>query len=181
MVLDFQRIKDVHMAEKNDTSLTRIENDFYQQVREFIDAEREKLRKKMEVSGIGLDPMDLYAYKNLLVLVKEIITIRAQKIAKMAIADAFTGSEPILENAVDWEQDLYWDIRRKVEAAMRRTLGEGEERSFNLVHVRILTDIPLFVGPDLREYGPFRAGEEVPLPKEVAEILVKKGQAEVIR
>jgi DNA replication factor GINS len=176
MVLDFQKVKDVHLAEKNSNSLTRVEPDFYKQLRDLIEKEKQSLTEKMERSGISLDPTELYAYKNLVTLAKEIVAIRAQKIARMAIADAFAGSEPLLENAVDWEVNLYWDIRKKVERAFQKTVGS----SFNLVHVRILTDIPLFVGPDLKEYGPYRAGEEVPLPREVADLLVRKGQAEVI-
>ncbi|NPA86888.1 MAG: DNA replication complex GINS family protein [Candidatus Diapherotrites archaeon] len=181
MVIDFQRVKDVHLAEKSDTGLTKIESDFYEQLRSFIEEEREKLRQKMEASGVGLDPENLFTYRNLIILAKQIIAMRAEKIVRMAVADAFTGKDSILDNAVDWERELYWDVRRKVEAVISRVVGEGGGSAFNLVHVRILTDIPVFVGPDLREYGPFRAGEEVPLPKEVADVLVKKGQAEVIR
>ncbi len=176
MVLDFQKVKDVHLAEKNSNGLTRVEADFYHQLKELIERERKALSEKMEKSGIGLDPTELYAYRNLLTLAKEIVAIRAQKITKMAIADAFAGSEPVLENAVEWEENLYWDVRKKVERILQKIVGS----TFNLVHVRILTDIPLFVGPDLKEYGPYRAGEEVPLPREVADLLVKKGQAEVI-
>ena len=176
MVLDFQKVKDVHLAEKNSNTLTKVEADFYKQLKELIERERKALTEKMERSGIGLDPTELYAYRNLITLAKEIVALRSQKIAKMSIADAFAGAESSLENAVDWEEELYWDIRKKVERIIHRVIGS----TFNLVRVRILTDIPLFVGPDLKEYGPYRAGEEVPLPREVADLLVKKGQAEVI-
>ncbi len=181
MVPGFDRIKDVHLAEKNSSTLTRIEADFYKQLRSFIEEEREKIRKKMDSTGISMDPTDLYTYRNLLTLAKEIVAMRAQKIVKMAIADAFTGTEAVLENAVDWERELYWDVRKRVERVMSYVVEEDRGTSLNLVRVRILTDIPVFVGPDLKEYGPFRAGEEVPLPRQVAEILSKKGQAEVMR
>ncbi len=179
MVMDFQRIKDVHYGEKNSNTLVRVEPDFYKQLREFILEEREKLQRRMEASGTDIDPVLVQAYKNLLSIAKEIITMRANKVVKAAVTDAFKGGGDVPEEAIEWERELYYKVRSTVEAAIGNVVGNGG-RSFNLVHVRILTDIPLFVGPDLKEYGPYRAGEEVPLPKEVAEILVKKGQAEVI-
>jgi DNA replication factor GINS len=179
MVFDFQRVKDVHYAEKNSNVLTRVEPDFYKQLRDFILEEREKLQEKMELSGAEIDPVLVQAYKNLVSIAKEIIVMRANKIVKAAVTDAFKSEGDVPEEAIDWERDLYYRVRSAVESAIRGVVGNGG-RTFNLVRVRILTDIPLFVGPDLKEYGPFRAGEEVPLPKEVADILVKKGQAEVI-
>jgi DNA replication initiation complex subunit (GINS family) len=46
--------------------------------------------------------------------------------------------------------------------------------------VRILNDLPKFMGQDKNIYGPFNKGEEVYLPEDVTRILLKKGRIEVI-
>lgn len=168
MVLDFERVKDVHLSEKNSTDLTPLPPDFYPLLQSLL----EDMKRKASTS---LDPQGLYAYQNLLHLAKEIVFIRSQKVVKMAIADAYRGSETLLENAVDWEKELYYTVKRYVSKAIAKLTGEDY-----LVRVRFLVDTPVIVGPDLKEYGPFRAGEEVPLPKEVAELLLRDGKVEVV-
>lgn len=38
-------------------------------------------------------------------------------------------------------------------------------------------DLPEFMGPDMNKYGPFKSGETAEIPAEVAEMLVKSGNA----
>jgi DNA replication factor GINS len=48
----------------------------------------------------------------------------------------------------------------------------------NAQMVKFVHAVPSFVGPDLKEYGPFEEGNSAELPNEVAEILINKGRAE---
>lgn len=43
--------------------------------------------------------------------------------------------------------------------------------------IMIITKIPKFVGKNLKIYGPYEPGTKVKLPKEIAEILIKKEKA----
>ncbi len=176
MALDFQRIKNVHLAEKSSADLSKVEPDFYEQLAKFLQEERKKFYEMVEKSADNLDPADVYYYKNLSTIVREIILMRSEKVVRRAVQEV--NSPASSENMVDWEKELYWHVRKEVESRLSSVVGEGSH--LNLVRVRILTDIPMFVGPDLKEYGPYRMGEEVPLPREVAELLKSKGQAEVI-
>ncbi|MEK6970627.1 MAG: hypothetical protein AABW68_02940 [archaeon] len=40
--------------------------------------------------------------------------------------------------------------------------------------VRILSEIPSFVGTDLREYGPYKAGQVVDLPSKIAQLFISR-------
>jgi DNA replication initiation complex subunit (GINS family) len=40
--------------------------------------------------------------------------------------------------------------------------------------VRILSEIPSFVGTDLREYGPYKAGQVVELPSKIAQLFISR-------
>lgn len=46
--------------------------------------------------------------------------------------------------------------------------------------VKITSEVPEFMGTDLEPYGPFEEGEEAAIPEENAEILVNRGNAEVL-
>jgi hypothetical protein len=42
----------------------------------------------------------------------------------------------------------------------------------------MLMDMPQFTGVDMKNYGPFRAGETVKLPKDIANVLVARKAVE---
>jgi DNA replication factor GINS len=44
--------------------------------------------------------------------------------------------------------------------------------------IKILKDLPCFVSEGLTEYGPFKAGDMANLPRELAAVLIAKGDAE---
>jgi DNA replication initiation complex subunit (GINS family) len=44
--------------------------------------------------------------------------------------------------------------------------------------LKLLTDLPKFVGSDLKPYGPFKSGEIVTLPDEIKNLLLKRNVAE---
>jgi len=46
------------------------------------------------------------------------------------------------------------------------------------MRVRIRADTPQFLGEDLKEYGPFRAGDVADLPPQAARVLIRHGYAE---
>ena len=47
--------------------------------------------------------------------------------------------------------------------------------------VKTTSDVPEFMGTDLEAYGPFDEGEEIEIPDDNAEILVNRGNAELIK
>lgn len=46
--------------------------------------------------------------------------------------------------------------------------------------VRILSEIPSFVGTDLKEYGPYKAGQVVDLPSKIAQLFISRKLGETI-
>lgn len=47
------------------------------------------------------------------------------------------------------------------------------------VSVEAIQDIPAFMGPELEQYGPYGQGDNMSLPKEIADLLLDKGQAKL--
>ena len=56
--------------------------------------------------------------------------------------------------------------------------GKDVEDGYNIV--KITSSVPEFMGTDLEAYGPFDEGDEVEIPEDNAEILVNRGNAEVM-
>jgi hypothetical protein len=46
--------------------------------------------------------------------------------------------------------------------------------------VKILTDVPKFVGSNLENYGPLKAGDIITLPEEISKLLISRKAAENI-
>lgn len=58
--------------------------------------------------------------------------------------------------------------------------SETEEVEEGYKLVRTTSDVPEFMGTDLEAYGPFDEGEKVSIPDDNAEILVNRGNAELV-
>lgn len=56
--------------------------------------------------------------------------------------------------------------------------GEGVEDGYKLV--KTTSEVPEFMGTDLEAYGPFEEGEKIEIPGDNAEILVNRGNAELV-
>ncbi|MFH0970194.1 MAG: hypothetical protein V1776_01910 [Candidatus Diapherotrites archaeon] len=52
--------------------------------------------------------------------------------------------------------------------------------SLAILSVRILSEIPSFVGTDLKEYGPYKTGEVVSLPSKIAQLFISRKLGESV-
>ncbi|MCD6230194.1 MAG: DNA replication complex GINS family protein [Candidatus Diapherotrites archaeon] len=57
--------------------------------------------------------------------------------------------------------------------------GDPDKEGLNIVSVRIIKDMPGFIGPDKVSYGPFEVDQYVELPKHIVDLLVKRNVAEI--
>jgi len=194
--INYSRLRNLYRLEKqSQTRLTRVEPDFYDLLKKYIDEEK----KEVERAWREQDIQRLVLFANLVKLINDIISIRQRKIVTLALASMFDEAwEP--ENLVGWEKDLYRDVvdtvRRYRDRALADVgLAEGvdapaeeeptgerfEEKRLKTVRVKILKAVPEFVGTDFKTYGPYAAGETAELPEEIADILLVRNLAEVIQ
>ena len=179
MDLSYERLTTIYRLEKESGSLTRLEPDFYGKLEEFIQEEKKRMLETFQ----NMDFSAYRRYESLRGLVQEIIAIRTRKVLTYAYD---LDSEP--ENLVGWERELFDNVRELVLKYSNRfdsILGrlvptEDSEKTLSHVRVRILKNIPAFIGTDRKEYGPYSEGEEVELPKELADILVLRKLAEAV-
>ena len=191
MAVDYAELRKIYRLEKQSkTRLTTLHTDFYTLLSKYIQSEKKEVIKALEQQ----DTDRLIFFANLKKLVEELISIRQRKIVSLALASVF-GEPWEPENLVGWERDFYRDvveILRRYRDEVRVLVGleerkkeeedrEGKEKSLKLIRVKILGTVPEFVGSDYKTYGPYSGGEVVELPRDIADILVVRGFAEVVR
>jgi len=64
------------------------------------------------------------------------------------------------------------------EAEAEEETEEQEEAEEGYSYVKIVSEVPEFMGTDLETYGPFEEGDKAEIPDDNAEILVNRGNAE---
>ncbi|MCF7866114.1 hypothetical protein K9L67_00735 [Candidatus Woesearchaeota archaeon] len=89
-------------------------------------------------------------------------------------------SEPKQSNNTNSENTTK-TIEQETQKNQEQTQKETPTKNnSNKNKVKILSSLPKFVGLDKKIYGPFKTNEEVELPQELIDMLVKKGRAKLM-
>jgi len=155
--ISYSRLVEIFIAEATSPELSKIENGFYEEAKNFIARMREEAERSNEVMAeILRREADICDQ-----LLSSIARIRALKKIASGKFDEATEDE---KNAIEG---------RKVE--------KKAERKSNLAQVMFIKPAPSIVGEDLRIYGPFKRGDVALIPRANAEALEKKGIVEVVQ
>lgn len=94
-----------------------------------------------------------------------------------ALKKEYTPERPREEKENISENERPFDSIPKSEAKEEPKLSAVSEKK---IKVRILNDLPKFMGQDKNIYGPYSKQEETELPEDITNILLKKGRVEII-
>jgi DNA replication initiation complex subunit (GINS family) len=86
-----------------------------------------------------------------------------------------TKPEPMDEIEEEPEEDSGEEEQTESKTEESEETSEAEE---GYTYVKIVSEVPEFMGTDLETYGPFEEGDEAEIPDDNAEILVNRGNAE---
>ncbi|USG99086.1 hypothetical protein K1720_05920 [Thermococcus argininiproducens] len=182
--MDLGKLRELLEMELSSTELTLLDDDFYEEFDSLIKA----LKLRAESSKERGEEVDEQLYLAELSvaekLVKEILKIRLHKIVDMA----FEG-RPF--NLISDEKKLFSIlmafIHREEIPAFEEEVSIEETKEVEVTSDRrifsayiLLQDIPKVLDERLREYGPFKAGDLVTLPRTVGHILVQREAAKRI-
>ncbi len=165
-MLTDETIRRIFEEEKNSPGLTKLPDDFFEQIREYIEKKSKMIR----------DESDQWSLDSIKRRLRTIFHTRERKILNSA--HGFIDSGVLPENLTPEENRFF---ERVVECV--KSFENGREKGFgsgheSLVLVTILEDVQKFVGINLRNYGPFKRGDVTTLPEPNAELLIKKNLAE---
>lgn len=178
MELSYDELRRIYRLEKNTSRLVDVDDDFYEALGAFIQHE-----KKEYLAGLkDFSSAKARNFSNLKKIVDEIFSLREKKLISRALIASRNGEEDNVNLAAE-EKKTFKEllaILNKHRGFLRQAFEPDNKRAAEkeLVSLKVLKEVPAFVGPDMKEYGPFSVDEAASLPSKVAELLVVRKLAE---
>ena len=196
VTITYEVLFDILRREKDNNELQGLEDSFYDEVAEYLEEKRDTVQSSRTSAYTPSSEYEKQKIqlRNIVRTVKEIYNIRERKIVALARSKARSEASLIdtTKLLVD-EQPLFDDsvelFRKQRKEVLEDALGKKPIRSKeqpkapdneDAVSAIILKDLPKFLGPDKKVYGPFEEGSDVEIPQSVAELLERKGRAELV-
>lgn len=172
MELSYDEIRRIHRLEKNSSKLAEVEQEFYNDLHSFLMKEKgEYLASLKDFSSTKARD-----FSNIKKMVEEVFAIRAKKLLGKALVASRTKDFDEAHMAIQ-EKGMFRELvlllerhNRLLEEVFSDSRGSGE-KDLNTLSVEILSDVPGFVGVDMKEYGPFEKGTIVSLPLKIVKLL----------
>jgi len=182
MQLDYDEIRRIYRLEKNTSSMVEVEDDFFDSLNKFMAEQKKDYLKSLK----NFSTTKARDFTNIKKMVEEIFLLREKKLLNRALIASTVGE--ISENRVAREEKKTFKEMLAVLEKHKSCLNEifepmeknpvKEEKKASVVKLKILKDVPSFVGTDMKEYGPFSEGQNVELPTKIASLLVSRKLAE---
>jgi len=168
--ITFELIRKIQREEQKSPKLTKLPDNFYQNVSAYLQQKR-MLIEKME------DKRATIEIKNIERLVEDIFEIRERKILNQALI-AVRSKMPV--EALTDEERFFFDqvvygLKQRREEVLKPLMRREEKKETSIV---FREDVPAFVGADMKTYGPFKKGDVAKLPEENIKILREKNIVE---
>lgn len=165
-MLTDETIRRIFEEEKNSQGLTKLPDDFFGQIRDYLEKKSKLIREESE-------QWSLDSIKRRL---RTIFESRERKILKSAHGYIGSGVEP--DNLTPEEERFFETVVNCIKGYHEERERGFDSRSEPLVLVTILKDVPRFVGINMKNYGPFRKGDVTTIPEPNAKLMAEKGMAE---
>ena len=178
--MDIVKLRELLEAELSSVELTELDDDFYREFDSLIKALKLSAESSRERGESVEERLYLAQLKIAEELMKEIIKLRLHKIVDLAV-------EGTIAEMTDEERRIFRILRAFVEREELPDVGEelpevepepGEAETPTKRPLReayiVTAELPAILGPDLREYGPFKAWDMAVLPEEIGKVLVER-------
>src|SRR3989344_1931760 len=187
MVVNDDEIRRIYRVEKNTTRIVQIEDDFYNQLNEFVTSEKKAYLASLTDLNASNENKEFSTLKK---MVQEWCGLRQKKILNLALMAVRTGDHQ-LEGLAIPEKELFSSLVEELTAhqelleSLFSSNGSSKHSRNHLktelanIDVKMLNEVPSFMGVDSKEYGPFQNGAVVELPYKVAKLLISKKLAEL--
>jgi DNA replication factor GINS len=188
--INYKTLRKIQQTEKNSPMLTKIDSDFYNTLSRYLKYLDSRLEKESSSQKQKLLKDEIQNTKK---IVTNIYEQREKKILLAAISKARRGN-PDLKNLVDAEKILFNSILKMMMQSRReflnkksqegkKTVGsekESEKQENANSIVRVVQDIPEFIGTDTKKYNLGR-DDVVSLPGDMSDTLSKRGVVKEIK
>lgn len=168
-MLSYTTLREIQKKEAESAEIVKLEKDFYAQLKEMLEKKREEALRSSSLLLIK-------EYENLKKIAMSIQSKREEKLMLMAIrGDAshagLTDEESMLLKRIS---EIVKETRERIAVVWT----EKEPQQIKMI--KVLKTVERYIGLDKKVYGPFEAGQELALPKDEAEWLLKARLAELL-
>ncbi len=180
-LITYETIREVERSERSE-ELQRLPQGFFEAVNNWMNVKKSKK-----------DGSSIIELENAKKSIDRIIMSRMKKIVLGAMTTTMKNKLPP-GNLTDSER-VFFD---EVVSILKKYRNDMHEKTFGIEEiveekiesvkksvddlktkrVKILTEVPRFVGSDMKNYGPLKEGDDIVLPEDIAEILVSRKAAE---
>jgi DNA replication initiation complex subunit (GINS family) len=200
--ITYEVLYDTLRKEKTKTELQKLNDSFYKDVINYIKSKKEILKSQEKKESI-FTTLEVQKTRkqieNIQRIIKELYERRESKIIQLALIASRTN---ILSNdkslMLEEEKQLYDSLLSQFNHFRNTILNnllQGippetkiqepkalkiDTKPKNTKLIRLIHEVPKFVGTDLNIYGPFEKEDVANLPTEIADLLIKKNKAEEI-
>ena len=175
--LDFDELRKIYRLEVKSPKLTKLNPNFYKELKKFVSDERKKYTEEMEES---FSPSTIKKFETLKKMVEKIRETRTKKCLNLCLMYSRTNDfeeEGLIDFEIDFAKgiikliDKQNEVSQSVFGLSKKT---KKQESISLVKVKFLDSVPAFIGADLKEYGPFEKDETSQIPEDLIKILESK-------
>ena len=188
--LNYKRLRDLAREEKVQPALVKLPPEFYASIEEFLSSKFSEMESSRSV-------MHMREFENAVATIKEISSIRQQKILFKAIRS--NGAHGETTEMTREEHELYdrfcavltdeqqkmalmlsrFESRKpKQSPSQEKREGPSPSEENNFKKVRFIKDVPAYKGVNNETFGPYKPGEETDLPMTEADWLLRGKLAE---
>ena len=157
-IITFDQIREIFENEKKDVKLSKIDDNFFEKVKKYLEM-KERAYEETKNEKI------LQEIKTAKRMIDEIFNTRLKKLINSVFIFLKTGVLP--ENMLKIEEEIFFKIIDIIKEFKKKVKIEK-----NIVKVKMNFDIPSFVGPDGKTYGPYKKDEIVELDENIANYLI---------
>jgi len=179
--LTYEELRKIEQLERSTPDLVKLDSDFYRYLRDHIENLEEKLQLEQKTNiGSRKSMLLINEIKNTKRLTEGIYERREKKIVQGALA-AVRGGTPHLKYLTELEKHFYEKLLGTLQEGRRMIIEEKHQnKDDSHVMVRVLQDIPQFVGHNMKKYT-LKEEDVTTLPPDIAKILIERGVAEKIK
>lgn len=175
--LDFDELRKIYRLESKSPNITKLNPDFYKELKKFLSDERKKYTEEIEES---FSPAAIKKFETLKKMVEKIRELRTKKCLNLCLMYSRTNNfkeEGLIDFEIEFAKGIIKLIDKQNENA-QNIFGISKKAkkkdSLHLVDVVFIEAVPAFIGADLKEYGPFEKNETSKIPEDMIKILESK-------
>jgi len=183
-MITYNDIYEAARKERYSEKLQPLPKNFVKEVANYLDEKKQvALKKDDEFSDVIMKTKK--QLENALISFKEIIRRRRKKILTLVLIAAETGiSKQDFDNMFEIEKELFENLMKNIESSDKQLSeilnGIKQIKENKNLMIVFKQDVDEFVGLNGEKMGGFEKGQIANIPKEIAQILIEGGQAELM-